>query len=137
MIRKFQITDTEQVMEIWLRGNLDAHPFIPKGYWESNFESVQEQLLQAEVYVLESGGTIQGFIGVRGNYIAGIFVKEAARSVGIGKKLLESVKAAHSVLTLNVFVKNQRAVAFYQREGFTAISEEIEPGSGEVEKTMR
>lgn len=32
MIRKLQKADTERVMEIWLNGNADAHPFIPKDY---------------------------------------------------------------------------------------------------------
>ena len=30
MIREFQTADTEQVMQIWLNGNEDAHPFISK-----------------------------------------------------------------------------------------------------------
>lgn len=33
MIREFQTADTEQVMQIWLNGNEDAHPFISKKYW--------------------------------------------------------------------------------------------------------
>lgn len=32
MIREFQTADTEQVMQIWLNGNEDAHPFISKKY---------------------------------------------------------------------------------------------------------
>ena len=48
MIRNFQKTDTKQVMKIWLNGNEDAHPFIPKDYWKSNYSIVEKQLLQAE-----------------------------------------------------------------------------------------
>ena len=36
-IRAFQIADLEQVMQIWLDGNREAHPFIPDSYWEENF----------------------------------------------------------------------------------------------------
>ncbi|MBS5480788.1 MAG: GNAT family N-acetyltransferase, partial [Clostridiales bacterium] len=79
MVRKFQKSDLELVMEIWLSGNEDAHPFISKEYWKSNFESVQEQLLEAEVYVFEADEVIKGFIGMQGNYIAGIFVGKACR----------------------------------------------------------
>lgn len=137
MIRKFQITDKERVMELWLSGNIDAHPFVQKEYWVTHFDMVQEQLLQAEVYVLENNGSIQGFIGTQENYIAGIFVKKEFRSAGIGKMLLDYVKEKHEVLTLNVYQKNRRAVKFYQREGFELISEEIEPDSGEMDETMR
>ena len=30
MIREFQILDTEQVMKLWLFGNVDAHSFVPE-----------------------------------------------------------------------------------------------------------
>lgn len=136
MIRKFQQRDTEQVMQIWLNGNMDAHSFIPKTYWESNFEMVQKQLLQAEVYVYEADESVQGFIGVQGNYIAGIFVKKECRCAGIGKQLLDYVKTFHSALTLNVYQKNRSAMEFYKREGFSIMSEDIEPDTGEIDVTM-
>lgn len=137
MIRKFQSADTEQVMKIWLRGNEDAHSFIPKDYWKSNYSMVQEQLLLAEVYVYETKGTVQGFIGIQEHYIAGIFVKKEVRSTGIGKQLLDYVKTIHPTLTLNVYQRNKRAVEFYKREGFSITLEDIEPDTGENDYTMR
>ena len=50
MIRKFQKEDTGQVMRIWLNGNKDAHPFIPKEYWESNYSMVEEQILPVQLF---------------------------------------------------------------------------------------
>lgn len=136
MIRKFQEADTRQVMQIWLKGNIDAHPFIPKEYWESNFEMVQEQLVQAEVYVFESEKSIQGFIGIADGYIAGIFVDSRYRSCGIGGQLLEYVKQTHDALSLGVYKKNKRAVLFYLREGFSMVSEQTDEDTGEIEYTM-
>lgn len=136
MIREFQKGDTEPVMKIWLQGNMDAHPFISKEYWKSSFEMVQEQILQAEVYVYEAENSIQGFIGIQEDYIAGIFVKQECRCAGIGKQLLDFVKTNHSVLTLNVYQKNRRAMGFYKREGFAITSEDIEPDMGEIDVTM-
>ena len=136
MIRKFQNTDIEQVMKIWLCGNEDAHSFIPKDYWKSNYSMVQEQLLQAEVYVYEAEGTVQGFIGIQENYLAGIFVKKEVRSTGIGKQLLDYVKAIHPTLTLNVYQRNRRALEFYKREGFFITLEDIEPDTGKTDYTM-
>lgn len=136
MIRKFQKADTGQVMQIWLNGNGDAHPFVPKEYWESNFEMVQNQLLQAEVFVYNMHGEILGFIGITDNYIAGIFVDKKHRSLGIGKKLIDYVKSKYYSLSLAVYKKNNRAVAFYFREGFSVLSEELDEATGEVEYTM-
>lgn len=136
MIRKIQRSDIERVMRIWLDGNMDAHPFIPKKYWESNFESVREQISRAAVFVYELHGEIQGFIGIVDAYIAGIFVYEKHRSHGIGKKLLDYVKPKYSSLSLSVYKKNNRAAVFYLREGFTLQSEKPDESTSEVEYTM-
>lgn len=97
-------------MRIWLNGNKDAHPFIPKEYWEANYSMVEEQILQAEVFVYEADGEIQGFIGIVGGYIAGIFVDRAYRSLGAGRELLNCAKQLYDSLSLGVYQKNERAV---------------------------
>ena len=97
---------------------------------------VQEQLLQAEVFVYEKDGIIRGFIGITDGYIAGIFVDRKCRSCGIGKHLLEYVKQTHSTLSLGVYQKNKRAFSFYLREGFSILSEELDEATGETEYTM-
>ena len=58
MIRKLQDTDIHRIAEIWLKTNLKAHGFISAQYWENNFETVKELLLQAEVYVYENNEKI-------------------------------------------------------------------------------
>lgn len=136
MIRKFHETDTMQIMELWLRGNEEAHSFIPKEYWHSNFSMVQEQLMQAEVYVCETDGRIRGFIGITGEYIAGIFTDSASRCLGIGTQLLNYAKQLHSPLSLDVYEKNPRAVAFYLREGFSILERRVDETTGEKEYTM-
>ena len=83
MIRKLQMSDREQVMRIWLSGNEQAHPFISKEYWRSNYDLVRQQLMQADVFVFETDGDVRGFIGLMDGYIAGIFVDAPYRSLGI------------------------------------------------------
>ncbi len=100
MIRKFETRDTEQVMQIWLTANLDAHDFVPKEYWTAQYPFVQEQLLQAEIYVYEQEQTIRGFVGMMGDYLAGVFVEQSCRSSGIGKSLLDCVKKTSRCLFL-------------------------------------
>lgn len=136
MIREFQTSDTEQVMQIWLNGNEDAHPFISKEYWRSHFSEVREQLSQAEVSVYERDGKIQGFIGIADGYIAGIFVDRSHRSCGIGKQLLKYVKQTHNALSLGVYQKNKRAVELYLHEGFSIVSDALDEATGETEYTM-
>lgn len=68
MIREFQRDDINKVADIWLDTNIKAHNFIPAEYWKSNFKSVKEALLLAEVYVYEYDTEIQGFIGLNDVY---------------------------------------------------------------------
>lgn len=136
MIRQFQKPDIRQVMEIWLRGNEDAHPFIPGEYWRSYYEQVQQQILQSSVSVYEENGEIRGFIGVVDGYIAGIFVDSACRCRGIGRQLLDYAKQTHDALELSVYKKNPRAVSFYLREGFSVLSEGLDEETGETEYRM-
>ena len=99
---------------------------------------VKEILPRAEVYVYEEDDLHQiiGFIGLTNNYIAGVFVKEAAQSKGIGKQLLNYVKKFKSVLSLSVYQKNIRAISFYQREKFTIQSENMDDCTNEKEFIM-
>ena len=138
MIRKLQKTDIDTVARIWLDGNRQAHGFIPAGYWEDNLIHVKEMLLQTEVYVYEeeSSRAILGFAGLEKEYIAGIFVQSDARSRGIGRMLLNYVKDRKKKLTLNVYGKNERAVRFYEREGFHIIERTKDENTGEEEYLM-
>ena len=136
MIRKLQKVDINRVADIWLKTNLKAHFFIPEQYWISNYEFVKEMLPQAEVYVYEDDKMIQGFIGINDEYIEGIFVSDEMQSRGIGKILLDYIKDKKDRLQLKVYQKNVRAMSFYQREGFTIQSEEMDEFTGEKEYVM-
>ena len=136
MIRKLTGADIDETAIIWLETNKKAHDFISTEYWQSNFDMVKEMLLQAELYVYESEGSIQGFIGLNDEYIAGLFVSEQAQSHGIGKCLLNFMKDQKRKLSLSVYQKNIRAIHFYQREGFVIQCEKIDEHTDEKEYVM-
>ena len=136
MIRKMQNIDIDRVADIWLKTNLKAHYFIPEQYWTSNYELVKEMMSQAEVYVYEDDKMIQGFVGLSNEYMEGIFVSDEMQSRGIGKILLDYIKDKKDRLQLKVYQKNVRAMSFYQREGFTIQSEEMDEFTGEKEYVM-
>ena len=139
MIRKQTETALTAIMQIWLETNTKAHSFIPEEYWLSNYEMVKQILPEAEVYVYEEGknGQIDGFIGINDCYIEGLFVKESAQSMGIGKCLLDYVKSRKTELRLCVYEKNVRAIRFYQRENFRIQAEGTDEDTNEKEYVMR
>ena len=135
MIRLFEFRDLDRIMEIWLEGNLKAHSFIEEAYWRQNYEMVRSVLPNAEVYIFEEEGEIQGFIGMDAEYIAGIFVAAGHKGQGIGHQLIETVKKKKR-LSLHVFDKNTGAMAFYLKEGFTVRERMTEKDTGERECLM-
>lgn len=136
MIRELRKTDINKVADIWLDTNIKAHNFIPAQYWKSNFELVKELLLQATVYVYEDNQKIQGFIGLNNEYVEGIFISDEMQSHGIGKILLNYAKDKRNKLLLNVYQKNERAISFYQREGFVIQYSGLDEATGEKDFIM-
>lgn len=136
MIREFQKEDLDKVMEIWLDTNIAAHSFIESGYWESNYETVKKMMPSATIYIYEENNMLQGFIGLMGDYIAGIFVSQQCQCKGIGKKLLDYAKEKKERLSLHVYKENDRAVAFYLREAFAVAKEQRDEATGKMELQM-
>lgn len=137
MIRKYEGSDKEQVMQLWLNTNLQAHNFINEDYWKENYKNVAEMLEAAEIYVMEFNHEIKGFIGLMDEMIAGIFVDVNSQSRGIGKQLLDYVKVQKTQLQLCVYKKNERAFNFYSRELFEIQKEQVDELTGEIEYLMK
>lgn len=136
MIRVLEEKDVDIVAKIWLETNIKAHDFIASNYWKEHYEMVKDMFLQAEVYVYEIEKEIMGFIGLDKEYIEGIFVLDQYQKRGIGKALLNHVKAKKEHLSLNVYHKNLNAILFYQREGFCIQYEDVDKNTGEKEYRM-
>ena len=136
MIRVLEEKDVDTVAKIWLETNIKTHDFIASNYWKEHYEIIKDMFLQAEIYVYEIEKEIMGFIGLDKEYIEGIFVLDQYQKRGIGKALLNHVKAKKEHLSLNVYQKNLNAILFYQREGFCIQYEDVDENTGEKEYRM-
>lgn len=136
MIRVLEEKDVDTVAKIWLETNIKAHDFIASNYWKEHYEIIKDMFLQAEVYVYEIEKEIMGFIGLDKEYIEGIFDLDQYQKRGIGKALLNHVKAKKEHLSLNVYQKNLNAILFYQREDFCIQYEDVDKNTGEKEYRM-
>ena len=58
------------------------------------------------------------------------------QSQGIGKALVDFIKAQKTKLRLNVYQKNVRATHFYQKEGFEIQCEGLDEATGEKDYEM-
>lgn len=65
-IRPQRPADLPALLDLWLQGNLDAHPFIPAAYWEENRPAVAAALPEAEVLAAEEAGSSSASSAFRG-----------------------------------------------------------------------
>lgn len=137
MIKELDTSKIDDVMKIWLETNISAHDFISKEYWESNYDLVKKALPEATVFIYEEGDEIRGFIGIiEEAYIAGLFVSNQYQNEGIGSELLKKCKKDYSILSLDVYAKNIKAVNFYTKHGFKIKKEKENDETNEKEYSM-
>ncbi|SDL06281.1 N-acetyltransferase [Natronincola ferrireducens] len=137
MIKELDNSKIDSIMKIWLEANISAHDFIPADYWKSNYEYVKNALPDATVLVYEEGNEIKGFIGIiEESYIAGLFVSSKYQNEGIGSKLLERCKQEYSVLSLDVYARNIKALNFYKKHRFKIKEEKENDETKEIEYSM-
>lgn len=135
-IRKFIPSDIEAVMKIWYEGNIEAHDFIDKEYWDRHYNYVKRTLTQTDVYIYETNGKVVGFVGMDDSYLAGLFVQKDFRGLGFGTRLLERIKEENEYFTLHVFANNYGAYTFYKNRGLCVRGEEVNEDLGEIEYLM-
>ena len=135
-IRGYRNEDLKKIEEIWQKGNKEAHAFVSEEFFLGHLPMLRELMPKVTVLVSEEEDTVTGFLGMEDGFILGLFVDPVKQGQGIGRKLLQEAKRKTDVLTLKAFVKNERAVAFYIREGFTAAGTEVDETTGEEEVTF-
>ena len=139
MIRSIENKDIDKIMNIWLSSTIKAHDFIPKEYWENNYNIVKDVYIpMSETFVYEDEECIKGFISIINNeFIGALFVYTDFQNSGIGKKLIDYVATRYNNLSLAVYKENKKAIDFYINRGFKIIQEQINEDSGHDEYIMQ
>lgn len=138
MIREFKNDDMNSIMKIWLKGTIEAHKFIPEGYWLKNYTLVKETYVpSSKIFIYEENGQNKGFISIVNDaYVGALFVDVNYQGNGIGTSLIGFAKNNYKKLSLAVYAENQKSLHFYQKSGFTIDNEQINEDSGVKEIIM-
>ena len=137
MIRAFKEEDTETVIRIWLAASVRSHSFIDKAYWEEKAEAMRTLYLPLSEIVVDEDratGEVVAFMAFVEDYLAALFVAPSHQKRGVGSRLL--AKKMRGTLDLSVYAENERAVVFYQKNGFRITGERIEEMTGHTELLM-
>ena len=104
-----------QIMGDWVRET----KWMPVLHTREDDEDFLAGLLRTHsVRVVQVGADRVGFLARQGGRVQALHVARAARGMGIGRALLEEVKALEPEVSLWTFQANTHAIAFYRREGF-------------------
>ena len=129
----------QAVIRIWLEASILSHSFIDKAYWEEKADAMRTLYLPLSEVVVDEDkdtGEVVAFIAFVEDYLAALFVAPAHQKKGVGSRLLALAKKMRDTLELSVYAENERAVAFYRKNGFRMTDKRIEEMTGHTELLM-
>ncbi|MCW3098798.1 MAG: Acetyltransferase [Chthonomonadaceae bacterium] len=138
MIRPYQISDTESIIEVWHAAAVIAHDFVPDAFWQTERDALRNTYLDvAETCVYVTDDRVVGFLSLLGDEIGGLFILPAYQGQGIGTRLVQHARTIRGDLFLRVFKRNVRAIHFYESCGFVAAEENLHEPTSCILLTMR
>jgi putative acetyltransferase len=131
MIRKYQPTDMEAIIDTWYQASMVAHPFLDPKFIEQEKHNIEHVYLpNTETWVFEKEDEVVAFIGMIDNEVGAIFAKPQFHGTGIGTRLMDYVADMHQTLEVEVFENNSIGRAFYEKYGFSPIEKHLHEETG-------
>lgn len=130
ILRPATADDVDAIVAVFHQGWHDVHPGrVPDGLTERRTPEAFHERVSArvaetdETTVADVDGTVAGFIMVSGDEAEQVYVDRAFRGVGVAGPLLTEAErqiaaAGHDVAWLVVVQGNERAQAFYAKQGW-------------------
>lgn len=122
-IRPYQETDRPLLQKLYLVARRAAFSWCDThNYQLADFDRAT---LGEEVLVAENAGRVLGFVSIyrADNFIHNLYVDPHLPPQGVGSALLHAAEQTFtSAGSLKCLVKNQKALAFYQKHGWQPIS---------------
>ncbi|BAZ36644.1 GCN5-related N-acetyltransferase (plasmid) [Calothrix sp. NIES-4101] len=128
MIRAYQDTDLDDVINIWYEAAKIAHSFISEASLAAQKEVIFNTYIPiAKIWVAEENKHTVGFIALLNNLIGGLFVSPKSQGKGYGTQLIEYAKSTiKDTLLVEVYQENYKAQKFYQKCGFIWTGERLD-----------
>ena len=137
MIRPLSATDLDAAVELWYQASVQAHDFIHAAFWREQRAAMRDSYLPAsKSWVYEEDEQLLGFISWYQGSVAALFISPDHQSHGLGRQLLEHLKAQYDRLELTVYAENEQARRLYSRNGFKEGEQQLCEHSGHPELVM-
>ncbi len=138
MIRLYQESDVEDIIDLWYQASLVAHPFLSENFLKEERRKIRDvHLPNSQTWVYEEQGKPVGFISLIDKEVGGIFVHPSMHRRGIGKALMDKACSMHDSVELDVIEANSIGRAFYSKYGFVPIRKFTHDETGEPAIRLR
>ncbi len=127
MIRPSTQEDLPLLSEIWEEAVSVTHNFLSNSDFAEIKTRLPEYFDNSKVYIYEENGALKGFLGITGDNIDMLFVRE--RGTGIGTALL-GFAVENGACRVDVNEQNHKARSFYGKHGFEVCGRSETDGSG-------
>ncbi|MCW8899891.1 MAG: GNAT family N-acetyltransferase [Gammaproteobacteria bacterium] len=132
IIRKYNETDLDAVLNSWESATRLAHEFMTDEFIAQERKNVAEIYLpNTDTWVAEIDGEVKGFISLIGNEVGAIFLKPDYHGQGIGKVLMDKAQELLENLEVEVFRQNTIGRNFYSKYGFEQVKETFHKPTGQ------
>ena len=113
--------DGDRLVDVWEASVRATHHFLAESDIQFFRPLVRDGLysLQHLHCARDLAGNLVGFVGVAGDKMEALFVHPAWLGTGVGYRLARHAMVQLGVTAVDVNEQNERAVAFYQRLGFS------------------
>jgi putative acetyltransferase len=138
VLRPYATADADELIDVWYRASLIAHPFLSEEFLERERAEILEHWLPiAESTVYETEGRVVGFVALIGNEVGGIFVDPDHQGRGVGRALMNHARDSRPFLELDVFEANAIGRRFYHAYGFRLVDRHVNEVAGQPELRLR
>jgi putative acetyltransferase len=130
-IRLAKAEDYPRIMEIWESAVKATHDFLTEQDFNYFKEAIpRDYLPNMEVYLISEKESAAGFASVVEGNLEMLFIHDAMRGKGYGKKLYEFMKETTGLNKVDVNEQNPQAIGFYEKMGFRRVGRSEKDGSG-------
>lgn len=122
MISEASAKDYPVLVDIWESAVLATHDFLSQEDFLFYKSRLPLYFAHTSLYIFKDEYlTVKGFLGVSEDNIEMLFVENASRGMGIGRKLLNFAIDSLKIKKVDVNEQNTYALEFYERRGFKRI----------------
>jgi len=131
-IRAFVEGDFDEVVAKWHETNLVSYPYVAEQQKHTLADArafFRTKLLPAcEIWVAEQSGELLGVLAFEAPWIRHFAIFPGHQRQGIGTALLQRARASSPAeIRLYTFQRNDKARAFYEKHGFSAVAFGVSP----------